>query len=1007
MEFTLNFAANTPSQIVNRTYTLLSVIKGVNVTKLTLPRKTLSALLLQLDKQVVDSTHDFVTRHNVCPSTLAVDSPSQTSTSSKAATAAPDAVQTGRSTREHVHATAGNSGVSSITPAEAVLLGLSFLEAIQADKQLLHLLQEHGYLKSTTSSNSSGSGNEAKATGAANAAMRTQEQQQNDFLIPLLTQCGVLVSVTPVHDAAAVTLLKQQTWKGVLAPADAFRAYFGNHVGFYLAFLNSMTVWLMAPAVVSIYLTWALSSSSSSSTSTHLPHTPPSTDAVASVISSPLVPFLLVFHLLWSAAGLKLWRRQEAGLNHKWYSSSSSSGGGRGGGGRMPKQTHLGYPSQGSGVAAAPAGPEAAAAAAAVGEIGRMPGSSVAAARWSEGVPAASLITPAAAGVRREYIGNWFLNPITREVELLNPVHNQILRFLASIAATLLLLLAAAVVLLVCLNVQGYIPPHHRFVFAADLAALSLPGGVFGPDSGLILSQVPLVLRVVATIIFTSMIYGPAAKLLTAFENHRTVEGYAASLTAKQASLNALFTFAPVAYVGLLGAGAAAARADVAGFFRVELLRRILMEFLMPWITYWLSLNKVKRQLRAVKHDNVNNNEQLNPIKDAAGAVGALVEELTPRAAAAAAHHESSSSSTTFSQKAAVFESDKKIKIMSSGSVDTAAAVAECLKPAYDIFADSWEVNRDLGYMILFAALYPPAAVICLFYNLVKIKQDCLKLLVVYRRPVPAQLRGIGSWKAVLTVQVFAAVISNVFLSGLSTGQLALLLPSPVVPESVKTALVAAAAARPGSSTAANQMQYQGANVAAAMPVLSVLHDMGALSNGLSVPSLTAAAAAAMDGNMQHKSMNSTAWEAAQMCPNNASVALLQRAFSNAYCPTMQGSETGAGAGLSYSIAATADHLLLLFILEHALVVLMLLILWVVPNQPRVVRAAARQQQWKTMQLLQQQQQLASASTEHGLLGTHNAAKPEVALPGKHVASLHTNPLYVNSSARPSAQLLK
>lgn len=58
--------------------------------------------------------------------------------------------------------------------------------------------------------------------------------------------------------------------------------------------------------------------------------------------------------------------------------------------------------------------------------------------------------------------------------------------------------------------------------------------------------------------------------------------------------------------------------------------------------------------------------------------------------------------------------------------------------------------------MLLFAAVYPPAAVICLLYNLVKIKQDCLKLLVVYKRPVPAQLRGIGGWRAVLTVQVRA-----------------------------------------------------------------------------------------------------------------------------------------------------------------------------------------------------------------------------------------------------------
>lgn len=41
--------------------------------------------------------------------------------------------------------------------------------------------------------------------------------------------------------------------------------------------------------------------------------------------------------------------------------------------------------------------------------------------------------------------------------------------------------------------------------------------------------------------------------MLTRVENRRTQEGYTASLTAKQAALQLLFTFVPVAYVGLAG----------------------------------------------------------------------------------------------------------------------------------------------------------------------------------------------------------------------------------------------------------------------------------------------------------------------------------------------------------------------------------------------------------------------------------------------------------------------
>lgn len=45
----------------------------------------------------------------------------------------------------------------------------------------------------------------------------------------------------------------------------------------------------------------------------------------------------------------------------------------------------------------------------------------------------------------------------------------------------------------------------------------------------------------------------PIARPLTSLENRRTLEGFDASLTAKKAALQVLFTFAPAMYVGLAG----------------------------------------------------------------------------------------------------------------------------------------------------------------------------------------------------------------------------------------------------------------------------------------------------------------------------------------------------------------------------------------------------------------------------------------------------------------------
>eukprot|EP00878_Enallax_costatus_P045258 GHUV01054333.1.p1 GENE.GHUV01054333.1~~GHUV01054333.1.p1 ORF type:complete len:263 (-),score=78.43 GHUV01054333.1:184-879(-) len=193
-----------------------------------------------------------------------------------------------------------------------------------------------------------------------------------------------------------------------------------------------MTVWLLAPAAVSIYLALAVRTAAGSSTGS---------SGAAEAVSSPLVPILLIFHLLWSAAGLKLWRRQEAGLNHKWYHSavsrfsSSSDGSSRCSRPDNPPAQFVNNPAANrSAAAAAPAGPtdlasasaaaagspSAVAAAAATNVIGRLPGddptlqaaaagatgtAAVFSDRWGAGVPVASLVTPAAAGVRREYTG--------------------------------------------------------------------------------------------------------------------------------------------------------------------------------------------------------------------------------------------------------------------------------------------------------------------------------------------------------------------------------------------------------------------------------------------------------------------------------------------------------------------------------------------------------------------------------------------------------------------------
>lgn len=57
------------------------------------------------------------------------------------------------------------------------------------------------------------------------------------------------------------TVANQRTWGQIsqlTIVVSHCRHYFGDQVGFYLAYLNALTCWLLAPAAASSFLIWAL-----------------------------------------------------------------------------------------------------------------------------------------------------------------------------------------------------------------------------------------------------------------------------------------------------------------------------------------------------------------------------------------------------------------------------------------------------------------------------------------------------------------------------------------------------------------------------------------------------------------------------------------------------------------------------------------------------------------------------------------------------------------------------
>lgn len=238
-------------------------------------------------------------------------------------------------------------------------------------------------------------------------------------------------------------------------------------------------------------------------------------------------------------------------------------------------------------------------------------------------------------------------------------------------------------------------------------------------------------------------------------------------------------------------------------------------------------------------------------------------------------------------------------------------------------------------------------------------------------------------------------MLTNVFLSGLSTGQLVQLLPAAVVPSTVREAVLAAAAHRPTAATAASQIPLE--------TLKPVLQAGPALRTLQGISSSAAVVGAAAGG----------------MCANPASLEMLLNPVSHAdgWCkgaecltqygsPTAAGAAAGGGGGLGLLVsaanggAAAADHLLLLFVLEHAMVIVMVVLYWCIPGEPAVVRKAGRQKQLQQDQPLQQVQEVREEKPSHAV---YAAALVGGVKQGTTPMNLHENPLFDRHSVQHTA----
>eukprot|EP01025_Chloroclados_australasicus_P029752 TRINITY_DN2972_c0_g1_i4.p1 TRINITY_DN2972_c0_g1~~TRINITY_DN2972_c0_g1_i4.p1 ORF type:complete len:533 (-),score=62.78 TRINITY_DN2972_c0_g1_i4:1144-2646(-) len=329
-----------------------------------------------------------------------------------------------------------------------------------------------------------------------------------------------------------------------------------------------------------------------------------------------------------------------------------------------------------------------------------------------------TLESDAVSVIRPEFKGKVGISPVTGAKERQYPVYKRMQFYVLSVVVTFLLMSVMFVLIVCSLNFQGYIQDNEMF-YISWIAKYSEPGAIFHEHGHPILGLVPTVVHVICLVTINSKIYRPIAEFLTQLENHRTEEAHENSLILKRFIFEGFDSYAPLFYLAFVECDVVMVKKELQSIFLADCARRFVMEVGLPAIiaAFKRSRNKVLEDQKKKEGEKPNDLH-----------VDAL--------------------------------NDKEFK------------------DDYEEFDDYLEMVIQFGYVTMFASAFPGAAFIAVFYNLIEMKQDLIKLCFVLRRAPIARVKSIGTWEVVITAQAWLSVLTNVILFSWSSDQLQQYFPS-------------------------------------------------------------------------------------------------------------------------------------------------------------------------------------------------------------------------------------
>ena len=323
------------------------------------------------------------------------------------------------------------------------------------------------------------------------------------------------------------------------------------------------------------------------------------------------------------------------------------------------------------------------------------------------------------AEVRPNFHGELRKSRITGQPERFFPYYKRCLAYCVSSVVTACMLCVAFCIMILSLNLQGYIDGKIKWEEPLHFPMLSryaVAGAIFDPNQTEyfgVLALIPTLLHVII-IMQLNGFYRNVAEWLTERENHRLKSDHESSVVLKRFLFESFDCYISLFYLGFVQQDIRRLRVELISLYTVDSLRRAACEMVLP---YLLTFIKAKTQRDAI---------------------------------------------------ADIKKRDSKGTLL--------PAFIQASYPDYEPFDDYLEMVIEFGYVTLFAASFPLAALLSVVCNFIEMKSDLFKLYKVYRRPVPKRVASIGVWQTLIRTLMWLSIFTNTFLF-VSSEQLAAHVP--------------------------------------------------------------------------------------------------------------------------------------------------------------------------------------------------------------------------------------